>query len=339
MTPIRPARDEDAASVAALVNEITADWFAWAPITADDLLDRWRSPRVDRQDFVVAEGSILGYASVTAADPGRTRLWAELRAISGEDESRVSASLLAAIEARARELAARADPGARVVLRTQVAEVQAQLGRLLAEAGYAVVRHAENAVRSLEPPPPPPSWPPGITPRRFRTGEERTIWELAMDALASSWDFVREPFPSWLASQVESPAFDPELWFVAERDGDIAGVLYCRNHPSDPEVAWLDVLAVRPEWRRRRLGTALTQEALREFHRRGKRRAGVGIDPDNPTGVARLLAKLDFEIVQRFSTFEKELRPGRPAARLLGRSARNAGQAWRRLVSGATRAH
>lgn len=226
------------------------------------------------------------------------------------------------------------------MLRTLVAETQTSLERMLAEAGFAVVHHAETVAKALDPPPP-PSWPEGATPHRFRPGDERTIWELAMDALSSTWDFVREPYASWLASQVESPGFDPELWVVAESDGDIVGALHTRNHGSEPDLAWLDVLAVRPEWRRQRLGTALTQKAMREFHRRGKRTAACGIDSDNPTGVARLLTKFGFEVVQRYSTFEKELRPERPVARLLGRSTRGAGGAWRRLrrLLGAPRAH
>lgn len=64
MTTVRPARDEDAASVATVVNEATADWFAWAPTGVDDLLRWWRSPHADRRDFLVLEGprGILGYA-------------------------------------------------------------------------------------------------------------------------------------------------------------------------------------------------------------------------------------------------------------------------------------
>ena len=48
-------------------------------------------------------------------------------------------------------------------------------------------------------------------------------------------------------------------------------------------------------------------EALREFHSRGTKSVGLGVDAENPTGALRVAEAAGGTVVQRFTTFEREL--------------------------------
>ncbi len=79
------------------------------------------------------------------------------------------------------------------------------------------------------------------------------------------------------------PEFDPDVWWLAERDGTLVG---CALHWSS---GWLKDLAVRDSERGRGLGAALVTTGLAEFARRGKRRVGLKVDAGNPTGAVAAL--------------------------------------------------
>jgi ribosomal protein S18 acetylase RimI-like enzyme len=105
---------------------------------------------------------------------------------------------------------------------------------------------------------------------------------------------------------LDNPQFDPELWLLAEDDGEIAGISLCqRQRSADPALGWVQTLGVRPPWRRRGLATALLQHSFAELQRRGARRAGLGVDAENPTGAVRLYERAGMHVDRRNDTWEK----------------------------------
>jgi ribosomal protein S18 acetylase RimI-like enzyme len=88
----------------------------------------------------------------------------------------------------------------------------------------------------------------------------------------------------------EDEEFDASVWWLAERDGALAG---CALHWSS---GWLKDLAVRDSERGRGLGAALVAIGLAEFRRRGLARVGLKVDPGNPTGAQRLYERLGFVV-------------------------------------------
>jgi mycothiol synthase len=96
------------------------------------------------------------------------------------------------------------------------------------------------------------------------------------------------------------PEFDPDVWWLAERDGALVG---CALHWTS---RWLKDVGVREAQRGRGLGHALVATGLAEFARRGARRVGLKVDADNPTGAVALYERLGFmtertEAVQSWS--------------------------------------
>ena len=103
----------------------------------------------------------------------------------------------------------------------------------------------------------------------MREGEERRVYERNMASFADTWMFAPDPYESWLHWMVEEPSFDRSLWFVAEQDGEVAGIILSRAPENEPGLGWVRVLGVLPEYRRRGLGQALLQHAFAEFANRG----------------------------------------------------------------------
>jgi ribosomal protein S18 acetylase RimI-like enzyme len=87
--------------------------------------------------------------------------------------------------------------------------------------------------------------------------------------------------------------FDPTTWWLAERDGALAG---CALWWSK---GWLKDIVVREDERGHGLATALIRHGLPEFARRGVQRAGLKVDAANLTGAPRLYKRLGFVTERR----------------------------------------
>ncbi len=70
------------------------------------------------------------------------------------------------------------------------------------------------------------------------------------------------------------------------------------------------ILAVRPPWRRRGLGTAFLLQGIKALHERGIERVGLHADGENLTGAVRIYRKAGLEIAHVHDNYELELRPG-----------------------------
>jgi ribosomal protein S18 acetylase RimI-like enzyme len=56
---------------------------------------------------------------------------------------------------------------------------------------------------------------------------------------------------------------------------------------------------------------ALLLHSFGEFHRRGFKKAGLGVDASNLTGALRLYQNAGMYVKRQFDRYEKELRPGK----------------------------
>ena len=61
---------------------------------------------------------------------------------------------------------------------------------------------------------------------------------------------------------VDAPSFDPELSFVTLADGEPVGFLLAHEAKED---AWINAFIVRPDWRRRRVGTMMFERVEQTF--------------------------------------------------------------------------
>ncbi len=132
-------------------------------------------------------------------------------------------------------------------------------------------------------------------------------YELVRHFFTMEIDLAEEPpAPEWPEGFIGSSEFDPGLVFLAEEGDELAGFSLCKNEVR-PNTGHVGVLGVRRPWRRRGLGTALLLHSFREFRRRGRAKADLGVDTENLTGAVRLYERVGMSPVRRFDSYRKEL--------------------------------
>ena len=268
---VRAPEDGDLAAVARLLD-----------VRPDLLRSDWELPSFDLgRDAWLAEeaGAPVGYAAVL---PG------ERLALAGPDD--VADALLEPALARARRL------GLRTLSITTGSEAAVR------RHGFELVRETLVLRRSLRHPEAGPAWPAGIAVRTFAPGDAAAVHTL-LDEAYRAWDsrYVPLVHDDWLRWMTGDPDFDPTVWWLAERDGELAG---CALHWS---TGWLKDVAVRAGERGRGLGAALVQQGIAEFARRGAGSVGLKVDAANPTGAPRLYERLGFVLERREATWASTL--------------------------------
>jgi len=283
MTVVRPARAEDVEAAAEMLNEHSRRLHGTDDMTAADLLLYWTSPDVELgQDVLLAEspdGRLGGYADLGVHGDA---VWLDVR---GTNPATLPV-MLEAIEQRATTK----EPDKKLWGYTSAGD--APLVELFERTGYRRARHSFHMRIDLDGDQSEPEWPDRVSVRAMREGEERRVYEAQMASFADTWMFAPDPYDSWLHWMVEEPSFDRSLWFIAEQEGEVAGIILSRA-------------GVVPEYRQRGLGQALLQHTFAEFARRGFKAVGLGVDAENPTGAVRVYERAGMRVERTNLVFEK----------------------------------
>jgi mycothiol synthase len=160
-----------------------------------------------------------------------------------------------------------------------------------------------------------PVLPAGITVRTFRPGRDEQAW-LRVNGRA----FAHHPEQgSWTMADLElreaEPWFDPAGFFLAERDGELAGFHWTKVHRESggSPIGEVYVVGVDPGEQGTGLGRALTLAGLAHLQRRGLDQVMLYVDEEN-TPAVRMYSALGFS---RWSTdvmYRRAVPSGRAAA-------------------------
>ena len=163
-------------------------------------------------------------------------------------------------------------------------------------AGFERFRALWQMRRPLGNPLDQPVFPAGTTLRTFRPGQDEDEW-LGLNARA----FARHPEQgAWTRHDLElrerEPWFDPAGFFIADRDGTMAGFHWTKVHgPADApgRIGEVYVVGVDPGEQGTGLGRALTLAGLGYLRDRGLAEVMLYVDEDN-TPAIRLYEGLGF---------------------------------------------
>jgi mycothiol synthase len=302
---LRAPREDEAAVVADLFNDISNAAFG-TPDTTDDEVRIWfTSPEVHREDDIRialrAGGTLVAYGDVSEHGG---KVWLDVREHPQIGDGSAAKAVLEALIPRARELAP--EP---IVLRPFVQSAAESVKSMFEREGFAIVRHSFRMEVDLEAEPPAPGWPGGVVVRTFKPGrDERLVFDVQNQGFADAWEYTPDPYEEWLHFMTTVEDFDPTLWFLADEGDEVAGICLCRPHePGDPDLGWVREVCVRPPWRRRGIALALLRHAFRELRSRGRRRAGLGVDAESTTGALELYERAGMYVVRRSDIYEKTL--------------------------------
>ncbi|MER6218476.1 MULTISPECIES: mycothiol synthase [unclassified Streptomyces] len=154
--------------------------------------------------------------------------------------------------------------------------------------GLTLFRELRQLRRPLGPgsaPLPEPVLPAGVTVRTFVPGQDDAAW-LAANAAA----FAHHPEQGSLTQRdlddrMAQPWFDPKGFFLAEREGELAGFHWTKVH-GEEQLGEVYVVGVRPGAQGGGLGKALTAIGLHHLAGQGLPTAMLYVDADNPAALA-----------------------------------------------------
>jgi ribosomal protein S18 acetylase RimI-like enzyme len=176
----------------------------------------------------------------------------------------------------------------------------------LLDAGFVFVKqHARMQLSLAGVPHTPPEPPPGVVIREVRAynyHEMRQFHEVIEAAFRDS-DHLVPGYDAW-RQRVDgqtSTAFDE--WFVAEADGRFVGVLQSSDSGMDDNEGWVSAIAVLRTYRQRGIGAALLRRAFAVYARKGRDKAGLGVDLANPTKAARLYEAVGMTALYRANVY------------------------------------
>jgi mycothiol synthase len=258
----------------------------------------WRGLDLEQDAWLIVDrgGRLAGYATLEQRGEGQFQsdgyVHPELRGLG------IGGKLVDLAEERARER------GAVSVQNATVAHDEAA-GEMLHHRGYQLVRHFYRMAIDLEDDPPEPAWPDGVRIEPFREEDALAFHEAIEDAWQDHWDHSPRSFELFRERIMDASLYEPTLWAVAWSGDVIAGGTICEAEHN--EMGWVRSLFVRRPWRRRGLGMALLLNAFRQFHERGERRVGLGVDAESPTGATRLYERAGMKVVDALAIYRKEL--------------------------------
>lgn len=296
---VRVATSEDAEPLTELLNAISIALYGEPEFTLEELRSFLSIPQLE---VLVADrdGRIVGSAD-RRREEVRDRCWFDIRVPAGEAE--LGDTLVREIE---RRVAPDVDEGARAM--TYVSSLDETMCGVVVAAGYRPIRASFQMTIALDDLPE-ADWPEGVEAGAYDpSADEAAVHAASQEAFRDHWEHVDRPIEEWRVWMVDSPAFDPSLWFIARERGEIAGLSLCRVHWSgDPEHGYVGTLAVRRPWRRRGLGTALLQHSFAEMKRRGMTRASLDVDAENLTGAVALYERAGMSVERRYDCYQKTL--------------------------------
>ncbi|MGW7265743.1 mycothiol synthase [Streptomyces sp. NPDC054842] len=156
------------------------------------------------------------------------------------------------------------------------------LAQVLGLTLFRELRQMRRPLTGLELPE--PVLPAGVTVRTFVPGEDDAAW-LAANADA----FAHHPEQGSLTQRdlddrTAQPWFDPAGFFLAFRDGELAGFHWTKVH-AEERLGEVYVVGVRPGAQGGGLGKALTAIGLRHLAAQGLPTAMLYVDADNKAAV------------------------------------------------------
>jgi mycothiol synthase len=298
---LRPPREDEFDAILELMNAHQLAAFGEADVSADELRTWLTAPSVEvERDIRVLErdGRLIGYADVDSSREDPPLWWCDVKVAPDVQADEIVSELVAWLDARA-------EAGR---LRVWTSETDARIVAAFVSLGFEPVRHSYRMEIDIVAEPQEPVWPDGITVRNVTADDHRSVHEAVIEVWRDTNDHYDETFEDWAHWNVESPSYDPSLWFLAHTGDELAAFSVCRQNDVDDSAGYVGLLGVRRSWRKQGLGHALLLQSFQAFRQRGWTRGTLGVDASSPTGATRLYERAGMHVYRTTVFLDRPVR-------------------------------
>ena len=298
---LRPPRDDEFDAMLELMNAHQVAAFGEADSTPEELRLWLTTPYVvvENDIRVLERGDrLIGYADVDSSREEPPLWWCDLKVAPDVDANEVVPTLVAWLDERA----------AKGRLRVWTSDTDGRIKDAFARLGFSPSRHSYRMEIDLGGTEREPVWPDGIAVRTATSSDHRAVHEAVVEVWRDTNDHYDDTFEEWAHWNVEPESYDPDLWFLAHADDELAGFSICRQDDVDSNAGYVGLLGVRRPWRRQGLGEALLLRSFAEFRQRGYTRGILGVDASSPTGATRLYERAGMRVYRDTVFLERPVR-------------------------------
>ncbi len=290
---VRGFEERDLSTLLKLFNAAWKDMYEFMPLTDDEVRAR---VQMDKSKVLVAdeEGKIVGSATYSDGYWGEEIRWL---AVEGAGDSQVVRdTLITEVErmVHGESVFAMVDSGS------------PEIGQWT-KRGYVIDGGLYQMISKLDGVRPVPAVPEGIVLRSMNADEEKRVVEAVNGVFG--WDRLKPDFVE--RGEVESPPFDREWVHLAELDGKILSVVVAWpavkfNRYFGTKRGYLGPAATIPEYRSKKLASALTVQAMNFLYGKGIDTVVLHTSERNLPSV-KLLNGIGFEVGHDFKFLRKSI--------------------------------
>jgi mycothiol synthase len=225
---------------------------------------------------------------------------------------RLGRAMLAAIEARIRQIAADHPVDGARLLQAEANDAARGREALLRSAGFVPVRHGFTMIRPTLDDQLDATLPDGLEIREVRPEHMRAIWDADQEAFRDHWgsgQWTEVDYQRFLTDPTQG---DTTLWRIAWDGDQVAGQVRSfinaeENRQFGRRRGWVENISVRRPWRRRGLARALIAASFPLLRARGMTEGALTVDTENLSGALRVYESVGFRATDRSTTYRRPL--------------------------------
>jgi len=207
-------------------------------------------------------------------------------------------------ERRIRELAQIHPTGGKAVFRANTTSHEKEYNELLLTEGYLPIHSFIELGYDDSNPLSAKELPENFTLKPAVPVDYRNIWLANEEAFEEEWGRRRTTDADYIRF-LGNPNFNPSLWQIAWRDGEVAGVAL--SEITERGVGEITDLSVRKKWRGEGLARALVVHALYALKGRDVKQIRIFTDADDPFGARTLYESVGFRVLTEYIRYQKNV--------------------------------
>lgn len=312
--PLSVADVPDLTGLVTRIEEADAEPFR---TSHDEVAERfdgdWRDPSRDTLGGADASGALRAWAQVNQP-PGDTRVVRAFLEGGVDPQWRgrgIGREVLAWQVDRARQMLAASGKDLPGRIGAYASEQATSTVALLRSAGLEPIRYYSDLRRPLETDLPDVPTPAGVRIVAWSDDRDEDVRRAHNETFASHWGSEPRTADEWQRGRSH---FAPQWSLLAldEATDEVAGYLLVGKFEQDWEIAgyssgYVELLGVRPAWRRRGIAPALLATVMQRLRADGIQYAELGVDTENVSGALGLYTSLGFTPFHRSTLFTIEL--------------------------------